>query len=206
MIIYQGFKVIMQERRTNTKIIYMKKLLFYIVFCMLSVFANAQYIEFDKADQDGTRRITSTDLFVRNGFTDRNPFYYSITTVLDNKEIAYYLIVRVNGSVHKSIPNEGILLIKAGNGTVIESNNIYKEYETHDLRYLNLYGCYPISKENLEEIAVCGISKIRIEVPHSTIDVEYNESKAKSIAKGIKDRLDCINSAFLRKKTIRDGF
>lgn len=172
----------------------------------MSVSANAQYIELDKADQDGIRRVTSTDLFVRNGFTDRNPFYYSITTVLDNKEIAYYLIVRINGSPHKSIPNEGILLIKTGNGEIIESNNIYKEYETHDLRCLNLYGCYPISKENFEELATCGISKIRIEVPYSTIDVEYNESKSKSIAKGIRDRLDCINKAFLIKKSIRDGF
>ena len=168
----------------------MKKALLYIIFCIVSISVHAQYIEHDKADQDGTRRITSTDLFVRNGFTDRNPFYYSITT----------------RSTHKSIPDKGLLLIKTREGEIIESYNIYKEYETHDLRYLNLYGCYPMEIGDLEKIVSCGISKIRIEAPYGTIDTEYNDSKSKLIAKEFRNRLDCINEALSHKKTLRDGF
>ena len=184
----------------------MKKALLYIIFCIVSISVHAQYIEHDKADQDGTRRITSTDLFVRNGFTDRNPFYYSITTTSTNKEVTYYLIVRINGSTHKSIPDKGLLLIKTREGEIIESYNIYKEYETHDLRYLNLYGCYPMEIGDLEKIVSCGISKIRIEAPYGTIHTEYNDSKSKLIAKEFRNRLDCINEALSHKKTLRDGF
>ena len=77
----------------------MKNVLIALLLLLISTASYSQTIAFDKAEQDGSRKVGSTELFVRNGFTDKSPFYYRIITISRQKTVQYFLDIHINGDV-----------------------------------------------------------------------------------------------------------
>lgn len=48
-----------------------------LIYILFPIFMFGQ-IKYDKVEQDGTRKIYSTDFFVRNKFTDTTISYYQL--------------------------------------------------------------------------------------------------------------------------------
>ena len=183
----------------------MKHIYIAILFFIYPFMLCAQ-IEFDKAEQDGSRKIGSTELFIRTGFTDTKPFYYRIVAVQQEQEIQFFLNVHINGAVPDHLNEGSLILIKTASGDVLESKNINPEHETYDIIHKNLYGCYPFLESEIKKMAADGISKIRIEAPLNTIDIESTDKKTKAISDGLAKRYKSIVKALSIKKDIREGF
>lgn len=183
----------------------MKNVLIALLLLLISTASYSQTIAFDKAEQDGSRKVGSTELFVRNGFTDKSPFYYRIITISRQKTVQYFLDIHINGDVPYSLKEGSLLLIKTSTNKILESKNIIPEYKTFDIPHNNIYGRYPFNESEITEI-IKGIVKIRIEAPLKTIDIEYSSKKTKQISKGLTERYNDIKKSLFIKKDIRSNF
>ena len=94
-------------------------------------------------NQDGSR-IVSTDAVTANtGLLDRDPLLFAVMAyVSPDKEIQYYLSVRINSMESLTIPQNGIILFKTISNKVIECKQQLDDYKTQDIlgTYLPMIG------------------------------------------------------------------
>lgn len=162
-------------------------------------------IEYDKPEQDGTRHVQTTEVFIRRGFTDTMPAYYAIRAVQDEDGIAWALTVHLNGAVPDKLDTGSLLIVRTVAGAVLESKNILSEYDTHDVLRKNVYGVYPFSEEDIRSM-LTGIAKVRIEAPSELIDIEYDKKRSGKISKELTNRYRALKELLTEKKDIRNDF
>jgi hypothetical protein len=194
----------------------MKVLITCLLLC-LSIGSFSQKIIINKVNQDGSR-IVSTDAVTANtGLLDRDPLLFAVMAyVSPDKEIQYYLSVRINSMESLTIPQNGIILFKTISNKVIECKQQLDDYKTQDIlgTYLPMIGVrvhtasgmYPISGDDLMTLSSEGITKVRIETEMRNIDSEYSAKKGVYLARELAKRIYLVNQMATKKSDIREGF
>lgn len=179
--------------------------------------AYSQSIVVNKVNQDGSRIVSTDEYVIKTGFTDRTPFLYSIKAYISpDKEITYYLGLRINSMYNITIPQNGIILFKTKSGKVIESKQQLDDYKTEDVigTYFPIigmtihssHGVYPISYEDLLDLATEGAVKVRVETNTENLDANYSEKKTNTFSEELSSRLSLVNKISTQKNDIREGF
>ncbi|WP_455674304.1 hypothetical protein [Phocaeicola sp.] len=190
-------------------------LLFTLIYCVMPVFSQIG-LRVNKANQDGSLLIATDEKWYRTGFTDTHPMGFSIIAKYYEGEYSYLLQISINSMKSFKIPNGALLLIKTLDNEVIELKQTLEDYNTEDIigeyiPYANtsvhtMYSLYPISENELTQIANSGIIKIRIETEFQNLDSEYKSKKAKTIGHDFTEMIFLIKNQSLKGKNIRDGF
>ena len=194
----------------------MNKILLFIFISTLPMLVKAQQLPMDKVYQDGSRLLESQCIYIRNGFTDKNPIGVSIMALSDScNNTDYFFHLRISSMKSYTIPQNSIMLFKVANNDVIEVKQGWESYKTEDTigtyipytgRIHISEGIYPIGVFDLGSMASMGVVKIRIETQYENIDINYSQKKAKEFGEAIFQCMGEVFGALKIKKDIRDGF
>lgn len=191
----------------------MKKIIIVIALLIGAVTVHAQTSEILFNSQEPTTGLNcmgTSDIIVRNGFTDRHPLKISILAVETSKGWTYSLEVAVCELISSAVPEGGVLLIRTKNDEVIELTNRLSETQSTDFvgqwiegtaskTYYNK-GSYSVTREQLEMIAG-GVQKIRMQIGSGVFDTEYKKDR---MGAAVAAHLAAIDAA--EAKDIRADF
>lgn len=167
----------------------MKKIIIVIALLIGAATVHAQTSKILFNSQEPTTGLNcmgTSDIIVRNGFTDRHPLKISILAVETSKGWTYSLEVAVYELISSAVPEGGVLLIRTKNDEVIELTNKLSETQSTDYvgqwiegtaskTYYNK-GAYSVTREQLEMIAG-GVQKIRMQIGSGVFDTEYKKDR-----------------------------
>lgn len=168
----------------------------------------------NKTSKEGIQTIATHTYWHRTSFTDTHPIGYSIfLSVFPNEDKRYSLSIFINSANKHTLPQNGLLLIKTLDGSIIEAHQLSKEYNTYNSKVeygtvtYTISGLYEIEYEDLFKIASNGIQKIRIETSLNYIESEYKLKKSKEISKSFGSMLYSLEKELsTNKKDIRTDF
>lgn len=189
-----------------------------LTFCSAITFGQEK-ITSDIINSNGDRVISiSPKLLPYKGL--KGPALWLGISTISNADTTLYSLnffVRDN-KISYSFPQNGVLLLKTNDGTVIKSYQILEESSTKDIigqtsilsvspsittTVYNATPIYYLSKSDIEKIASDGISKIRMEASGYTIDKDLNGAKSKTF---IENRFKAIEVALKENKSFEDNF
>lgn len=205
----------------------MKKFFFGLVMLFCCVLgSNAQKVAYDKIENN-YRVVESTGITIRR-FTDSYVWSYGIKAIqnLNNDSISYHLIINISAGAQINIKNDGLLLIKLYDDTIIElqnnnikytSTNIGHSYVkpiignigsviSHDIHCNIAY--FEISEEDLIKFSQ-GILKVRLETTSGYKERKYTSKHlGKKLYEAYLNIKECLNTPYKdkTKQSIKDNF
>ena len=188
----------------------MKKSTIIAGLCLLPILGLSQVADMVK---DDFRIVTMQTENVRN-FTDRVVFYAGLgaSTMNFEKEIGidtihYSLHIEASVPYDYEIPENGKLLLRLFDGTVIELRNGPTSYASLEffgnIRQYKAMGVYDLSESQVKAIIDNGVTKLRMETNTTPIDNEWKKDK---IGKVLGNQYPQIKAAISQPKSFDSDF
>ncbi len=163
--------------------------------------------------KDGHRIVTMASENVRN-FTDRVVFYAGLSASTMDIErqagidsIHYSLHIAASALYDYEIPENGKLLLRLFDGTVMELRNASKSYADLEFigntRMYRAVGIYPLPESQVNAIIEHGVTKLRMETNATPIDNEWRKDK---IGKVLSTQYPQIKAAISQEKSFDSDF
>lgn len=180
----------------------MKRLILTIILAVLTALPSMAQdktatILYDKVDRHNDnlniRKVGTSSILCRNGFTDRHPFNLSMEAFQAHTEnmekLSYFVYLHFVMLADYHFEDGDKMLIKLSDDTIIEWEQSIPEYTSRistltNSRYdkylkktvYDVYAKYPVSVEDIEAICDKGVQKLRIEYSGGQIDIEYKKA------------------------------
>lgn len=189
-----------------------------IAMVLLALPMYAQKIIVDKTDDNGDRHIATDSELIRAGLKDKNPFSFSLNyfSNTNNKIDTYGIFIEMVQMSNFQIPQGGVLLLKLSNGEIIESRQTLRDVDTEDIigtynqytkmRTHTIKCHYNMKEDELNKIAMYGLSKIRLETKTGFLESEYKTKQTDKSKTIFDERIKLIKSALTKHSDIRSGF
>ena len=188
----------------------MKKLAIIAGLCLLPILGLSQVSDIVK---DGFRLVTMPTENVRN-FTDRVVFYAGLGAATIDAEkqagidsVHYYFHLAASAMHDFQIPEDGKLLVKLFDGSILELRNKDKTYASLEfignIRMYRALGIYPIAESEVQRIISSGVTKIRMETSTEAIDNNWKKDK---IGKVLSTQYPQIKAAISQEKSFDSDF
>lgn len=161
----------------------------------------------------GLRSLGTELKLVRNGLTDEHPLELALLAVETPNGWQYSITVTVAELISRSLPENGLLLLKTSTGEVIELTNhcdalTSQDFEgdlvsgTTTLVYHNR-GSYSATMEQLIKIGREGVQKLRIQTPGGYYETVYKKEQWGGV---ITAHVKAIQEEIRKNKDIRSDF
>ena len=200
----------------------MKHFLFLMCVCLLPIMAYGQKVTSTKVD--GGTVLTTSETICRS-FTDKQVLSVSLSAIIVNKDTTFLLNAKVTTLQPTRIPENGRLLLKFADDSVVklvsitseESNNStmnlgttttitkigqtwYAKTYKNDINVSSIVGSYIIDKNTLIS-SFKGIKKIRLELSPDNYDKEFSKDK---VGKALESQYKAILNYNI--KSFDEGF
>ncbi len=168
----------------------MRKILITLLAALISVAAQAQKVSilYDRPEADGSRQVSTDYVSCRNGMGDKLPLEVALAcTVLPSGEEMWDLRICISSATSFAIPKGSRMLIRLGNGDLIELTQTLDDHLTQDrvgtyselthIKTYEMHAVYSIDEEDVRRIASGPVVKVRVEKQGEPGDNNYRKDR-----------------------------